>query len=115
MADMSPEDQKVFKIVLDQSLGFVLDSGEKLVAAAKKSSPADASIAMLVPLMSSVHATAKSSGVNVKMEVLLAAAVHVIRAMAELFVMAGLLKDSEVKAYASTVTQQAIKRHNGGQ
>ena len=112
--NLDEQDTQALKLAMKQALGFVLDRGEQLVAQAEKSSPEQAATSMLVPLMSSIHASAAEAGQQIKMEVLLAAGVHVIRAIAELFIMAGVLKESDAKQFAQTVTKNAIAQHNGG-
>jgi len=101
------------RIALKQALKYVLDNGEKLVAQAEKAPPDVVATRMLVPLLNGIYSSARSEGVEVSTETILAVGIHVIRAMAELFIMSGVLKESEAKDFASKVTQAAIKQHNG--
>lgn len=111
---LNEQDTQMLKIAMKQALEFVLDSGEKLVQQAEQIGPEKAAISTIVPLMRSIYASAKESGAELRMEILMAAGVHVIRAIAELFIMAGVLKESDAKQFAQTVTKQSIAQHNGG-
>lgn len=111
--ELTPDEMEQLKLALKQAMKYVLDNGEKIVARADKSPPDQVAISVIVTLMTLIHSTAKDAGVTMRMEVLLAAAVHVIRALVELFIMAGVIKESEAKTFAAKVTQGAIQMHNG--
>ena len=111
---LNEQDAQMLKITMKQALEFVLDKGESLVQKAEQIGPEKATVTTIVPLMQSIFAAANEAGAKPKMEVLMAAAIHVVRAIAELFIMAGVLKESDAKQFAQTVTKQAIAQHNGG-
>ena len=102
------------KIAFRQAMKYILDNGEKLVARAEKQPPDQVVIGTIVPLMQNIHASAKSAGVDVSTETILGVTIHIIRAIIELFIMAGILKESDAKSFAAKVTQGAIQKHNGG-
>lgn len=102
------------RIAFRQAMKYILDNGERMVSQAGKQPPDQVVIGTVVPLMQNIYASAKSAGVDVSTEAILSVTVHVIRAVIELFIMAGIIKESEAESFAAKVTQGAIQKHNGG-
>lgn len=111
---LPPEQQKYLDLALKQAIGFMTsgDAPEQLVNDAEKLGAEKAAIQTMMPLLQNIHASAQQSGAKVGTDVMVAVAIHVIKIMAELLVMAGVLKDNQVQGFAKTVTAQAIQQHN---
>lgn len=114
MQKLTPQEQQLFDIAAKQAIGFITDgkTTDVLLSKAKSIGPEKAAVDMIVPLMGSIYASAKSGGAQVPMHIIIAVAVHVLNAIAELMVMAGVLKEGDVQQFSRTVAQQAIQQNN---
>jgi hypothetical protein len=109
---LSPEEQQAFDIAVRQAMKFITSGPEVIIKKAEQMGPEKAAVETIVPLMQSIYASARSAGANIPTHILVAVSVHVLKAIAELLVMTGVLKDAQVQSFAKTVAQQAIQMHN---
>jgi hypothetical protein len=111
---LSPEEQQAFDIAIKQAMKFITSENapEVIIKKAEQMGPEKAAVETIVPLMQSIYASARSAGANIPTHILVAVSVHVLKSIAELLVMTGVLKDAQVQGFAKTVAQQAIQMHN---
>lgn len=111
---ISPEQKKQFDLALKQAMAFITD-GERaklIVAKAEKVGPERATLEAMMPLLKTIHGSAQSSGVELDVSIVMAVGMHVLKVLAELFIMSGLLTEDKVEAFAKTVSAQAVQQHN---
>jgi len=111
---LSPEEQKAFDIAIKQAMEFITtgNAPEVILRKAEQIGPEKAAVETIVPLMQSIYASARNAGAEIPTHILVAVGIHVMKSIAELLVMTGVLKDAQVQGFAKTVAQQAIQMHN---
>lgn len=111
---LSPEQKRQFDLAMKQALEHLTsgDTPKLILKKAQMVGPEKAATDAIVPLLQAIHAASAKVGKPVATDVLVAVGMHCLRVIAELLVMAGVLKYNQVQQFAQTVTQQAIKLHN---
>ena len=111
---LTPQQEQHFKLAAKQAIGYISEGNvpQTIINQSKSVGPEKAAVETVVPLMQNINAAASKAGVKIDTAVLVAVAMHVLNAIAELLVLSGVLKEGQVEAFARTVTQQAIQRHN---
>lgn len=112
---VTPEQKSQFDLALKQAMDFILSKGvpESVLAKAKAVGPEKASVDAIMPLLKSIHQSAADAGVKVGTDVLMAVGMHVLNVIAELLIMAGVLKEGDAKQFATKVAQMAVSQQGG--
>lgn len=111
---ISPEQKQQFDLALKQAIEFLTD-GENpkvILQRAETKGPEKAAIDTMMPLLQNIYEAAREAGAEVGTEVMFAVGVHVLKVIAELLVMAGVIEEGQVEEFAKNVTRQAIQQHN---
>lgn len=111
---LTPEQKRQFDIAMKQALEHLTSGNvpQMIVKKAQMLGPEKAATEAIVPLLQAIHAASSKAGNPVATDVLVAVGMHCLRVIAELLVMAGVLRDNQVQTFSQTVTQQAIRMHN---
>lgn len=117
---ITPQEKKVYDMVVKQALGFLLkdETAQHIIDKAQVGNPKTAVVEAVMPLLTSIYQSATSAGVDISQKIILAAGIEVLAILAQMMAVAGIIREEDVPSFARDAGYEAVNRHNaqfGGQ